>query len=253
MDQMFSLKNKNIVITGASSGIGKKCAQIFAQMGATVVMIARNTERLTDLKNQIPGNNHQIYSLDVSDYVKIEPCIDDAVSKVGRINGFVHSAGLEITKPLKMMLASDYEKIFSVNTISAFEIAKILSKKKNLPEEGASYVFIAALIGMIGRPALIAYGASKGALIAGAKTISLELAGKKVRANCISPGFIQTEMMDKLQNILSEEEIARLKNDYPLGLGKPEDIAYAAVYLLSNESKWMTGNNLVVDGGFLSK
>jgi NAD(P)-dependent dehydrogenase (short-subunit alcohol dehydrogenase family) len=253
MEQIFSLKNKNIVITGASSGIGKKCAMVFAESGATLVLIARNTERLTELKNQLPGENHQIYSIDLSDYSKIEPCIDDAVSKIGKINGFVHSAGLEITKPIKIMTNFDYEKLFSVNTISAFEIAKILSKKKNLPEEGASYVFIAALIGLIGRPALIGYGASKGALIAGAKTIALELAGKKVRANCISPGFIQTEMMNKLKDILSEDEIERLKNDYPLGLGKPEDIAYAAVYLLADESKWMTGNNLVVDGGFLAK
>jgi NAD(P)-dependent dehydrogenase (short-subunit alcohol dehydrogenase family) len=253
MNSIFSLKNKNILITGASSGIGKKCAEIFAANGATLVLIARNSEKLLDLKNSIPGSNHQIYSIDLSDYGKIEPCIDEAVSTIGKIDGFVHSAGFEITKPIKMMLGTDYEKLFSVNTISAFEITKIISKKKNLPETGASYVYIAALIGLIGRPALIGYGASKGALIAGMKTVALELANKKIRANCISPGFIQTDMMDKLNTLLSGEEITKLKSDYPLGLGKPEDIAYAAVYLLSDEAKWMTGNNLIVDGGFLSK
>jgi NAD(P)-dependent dehydrogenase (short-subunit alcohol dehydrogenase family) len=253
MDILFSLKNKNILITGASSGIGKKCAEVFAESGANLILIARNTERLTELKRKLPGNNHLIYSLDLGEYDKIEPCIEDAVTKIGRINGFVHSAGFEITKPVKNMLISDYEKLFMINTITAFEITRILSKKKNVPEEGASYVFIAALIGLIGRPALIGYGASKGALISGMKTIALELANKKIRANCISPGFVQTDMMEKLQTILSEDEINKLKMDYPLGLGHPEDIAYAAVYLLSDESRWMTGNNLIVDGGFLSK
>lgn len=253
MNPIFSLQNKNIIITGASSGIGKKCAEIFAENGATLILIARNAERLLELKNKLSEKNHQIYAIDLANYSLIEPCIDDAVTKVGKINGFVHSAGFEITKPIKNMLVSDYENLFSVNTISAFEIARIISKKKNLPEEGASYVFIAALIGIIGRPALIGYGASKGALISGVKTMALELANKKIRANCISPGFIQTDMMEKLQEILTEDEINKLKSDYPLGLGMPEDIAYAAVYLLANESKWMTGNNLIVDGGFLSK
>ena len=253
MNTAFSLKNKVILVTGASSGIGKKCAEVFAEGGASLIMIARNLEKLDELQKKLPGNNHLIYNIDLVEYNKIEPCIDDAVSKVGKISGFVHSAGSEITKPIKSMLVSDYEKLFSINTLSAFEIVRIISKKKNLPEEGASYVFIAALIGLIGRPALLGYGATKGALIAGAKTIALELAGKKVRTNCISPGFIQTEMMDKLRTILSEDEITRLKSEYPLGLGKPEDIAYAAVYLLADESKWMTGSNLIIDGGFLSR
>jgi NAD(P)-dependent dehydrogenase (short-subunit alcohol dehydrogenase family) len=178
MDNVFSLAKKNILITGASSGIGKKCAEICANNGASIILISNDPERLEIAKNGLNGYNHLAYSIDLNNFDKIEANIDDAVSKLGKINGFIHSAGYEITKPIKNMQISDYEGLFSVNTISAFEITRILSKKKNLPEEGASYVYIAALIGIIGRPALIGYGASKGALIAGMKTVALELAGK---------------------------------------------------------------------------
>jgi len=152
------------------------------------------------------------------------------------------------------MQSSYYEEIFSVNVIAGFELAKIISKKKYINKEGASFIFISSVFGIISQPAIVAYSSSKGALISGAKSISLELASKKIRVNCISPGQIEsTRMTESIFDKLSKEEKKKRIEMYPLGLGKPEDIANACAFLLSDASRWITGINLVVDGGYSAR
>ena len=254
MNSVFNLKNRNIMVTGASSGIGRQCAITFSQLGANIILIARNKERLKDTYKKLEKGNHLIISQDITEYDKLEQIIKYSVEKIGRISGFVHSAGIEMTLPLRNMQPSYYEEMFSVNVISGFELAKIISKKKYINKEGVSFVFISSVFGMISHPAIIAYSSSKGALISGVKSIALELASKKVRVNCISPGQIKsTRMTENIFNKLSKGEKAKRIEMYPLGLGKPEDIANACAFLLSDASRWITGINLVIDGGYSAR
>ncbi|MBE3129078.1 MAG: SDR family oxidoreductase [Actinobacteria bacterium] len=251
---MFNLNNKNIIITGASSGIGRQCAITFSQLGANVILIARNKERLKDTFDKLEKGNHLIISQDIIKYDKLEEVVNTAVDKLGRMSGFVHSAGIEMTLPLRSMRPSYYEEIFSVNVIAGFELARIISKKKYLDENGASFVFISSVFGMVSQPAIIAYSSSKGALILGVKSIALELASRSIRVNCISPGQIEsTQMTETIFEKFSKEEKKKRIEMYPLGLGEPEDIANACTFLLSDASRWITGTNLIVDGGYSAR
>ncbi len=253
MDSIFDLKNKNIIVSGASSGIGRQCAITFSQLGANVILIARNKERLKDTYNKLEKGNHLIISQDITEYAKLEQIIKYSVEKAGRISGFVHSAGIEMTLPLRSMQPSYYEKMFSVNVISGFELAKIISKKKYINKERASFVFISSIMGIVGMPALIGYSASKGALISAIKSMGLEFISKNIRVNCISPGLVETEMASKLFEKLSEESKKSIIDMHPLGLGKQEDIANVCAFLLSDASRWITGTNLIVDGGYSAR
>jgi len=253
VNSIFNLKNKNIIITGASSGIGRQCAITFSQLGANVILIARNEERLKDTFNKLKKGNHLTISQDITEYNKLEEVVNTAVDKVGKISGFVHSAGIEMTLPLRSMRLSYYKKIFSVNVISGFELARIISKKKYLDKNVASFVFISSVMGILGQAGKVGYCSSKGALISGVKAMALELASKNIRVNCILPSVVETEMSKKMFENLPEESKKSIINMHPLGLGKPEDIANACVFLLSNTARWITGTNLIVDGGYSAK
>ena len=250
MNLAFSLSNKNIIITGASSGIGRECAITFSQLGANVILIARNEERLTQTFNKLSKGNHIIIVQDITKYDKLEEIVSNAVKKAGKISGFVHSAGMEMTLPLRSMTPSYYEDMFAINVISGLELARIISKKKYLDKNGASFVFISSVMGILGQLGKIGYCSSKGSLISGVKAMALELASKKIRVNCILPGVVETEMSSEMFQKLSEESKKNIVDMHPLGLGKPEDIAYACVYLLSDSARWVTGTNLIIDGGY---
>lgn len=248
----FSLKNKIVLITGASSGIGKQCAISCSKMGARIILVARNEDRLKSVMAELEGDNHLYFSIDITEYDKIADIVKKAVEKVGKIDGFIHSAGIEITKPLKVMKSYDYERLFSINVIAGFEFAKIITKRKN-SNEGASLVFIASIMGVVANSALVGYCSSKGALISGIRALALEYASKKIRYNCVSPGYIETAMMVNVGKNLEENELVNIKREFPLGLGKPEGVANACVYLLSEASNWVTGTNLIIDGGYSAR
>jgi len=250
MNSAFGLSNKNIIITGASSGIGRECAITFSQLGANVILIGRNKERLNKTFNKLKKGNHLIISQDIAKYAKLEEIVNTAVDKIGKISGFVHSAGTEMTLPLRSMQPSYYEDIFAINVIAGFELARIVSKKKYLDKNGASFVFISSIMGILGQAGKVGYCSSKGALISGTKAMALELAKKNIRVNCVLPGVVETEMTDRMFENLSEDSKKAIVEMHPLGLGKPNDIAYACAYLLSDVARWVTGTNLVIDGGY---
>ena len=253
MNPIFNLKNKNIIVTGASSGIGRQCVITFSQLGANVILIARSKERLKETYNRLNKGNHLIISQDITEYDRLEEIINTAVDKVGKISGFVHSAGIEMTLPVRSMQSSYYEEMFSVNVIAGFELARVISKKKYFDEKRASFIFISSVMGILGQAGKVGYCSSKGALISGTKAMALELASKNIRVNCILPGVVETEMSSKMFQGLSEESKKEIINMHPLGLGKPEDIANACAFLLSDATRWITGTNLIVDGGYSAR
>lgn len=245
----FSLENKNILITGASSGIGAACSLRFSELGANLIMLGRDHKKLEKIFASLNAGNHSLLSYDLTDLDGIGLAIQESLNKYGKINGFVHSAGLDKTRPLNSLKPDDYQSIFNTNVISGFEIARIISKKQYCCE-GASYIFIASVMALTGEPAKIAYSASKGALLSGSRSMALELAHKKIRVNCISPAIVRTELVDKLFDELPEGAVEKIRSLHPLGFGTSADIANACVYLLSDEANWITGSNLVIDGGY---
>jgi len=251
---MNRLQNKNILITGASSGIGKECAFRCYEEGAKVHLLGRNERSLKEIYAQLNDNNNSISILDLQDFERYQNIIESIVTKHGKIDGFIHSAGYQITLPISAMNYQMYLDIFSVNTISAFEFIRLLSKRNYSNLSGMSIVLIASIMSIIANPALTAYCATKAALVGGAKALALELANKGMRINCISPGTLgDTAMTENLKKQISEEEFHKIEQEYPMGLGSIKDISSLCLFLLSDESKWITGQNIIIDGGYSIK
>ncbi len=251
---MNRLENKNILITGASSGIGRECAIHCYKEGAKVHLLGRNENSLNEIYSRLNDKNNSYHILDLRDFAKYQSIIEDIVDKYGKIDGFIHSAGYQITLPISSMDYKQYIDIFEVNTISAFEFIKIITQKKYGNLKGMSIVLIASIMSIVADVALTAYCASKAALVGGAKALALELASKGIRVNCISPGTLSdTAMTENLKKQLSEEEFHKIENKYPLGLGITKDVSALCMFLLSDESEWITGQNLIVDGGLSIK
>jgi len=251
---MNRLQNENILITGASSGIGKECAFRCYEEGAKVHLLGRNERSLKEIYAQLNDNNNSISILDLQDFERYQNIIESIVTKHGKIDGFIHSAGYQITLPISAMNYQMYLDIFSVNTISAFEFIRLLSKKNYSNLSGMSIVLIASIMSVLADTALTAYCASKSALVGGAKALALELANKGIRINCISPGTLaDTAMTDNLKKQISEEEFHKIEQEYPMGLGSIKDISSLCLFLLSDESKWITGQNIIIDGGYSIK
>lgn len=246
----MSLSGKNIVITGASSGIGRQIAFEASRLGARLILIARNKERLEETKALLFPGNHIVYPLDVEHFETIEPALKDITEKTGEISGFVHSAGIELTLPFRNMKAATYESLFRVNVISGFEFARVLSKKTFCNPGGASFIFISSVMGKSGKEGKVGYCASKAALIGGVKAMALELSPKKIRCNLILPGIVKTAMVEKLFESIPESSVTEIIKQHPLGIGNPEDVANLAVFLLSDKASWITGSEIVIDGGY---
>jgi NAD(P)-dependent dehydrogenase (short-subunit alcohol dehydrogenase family) len=246
----FRLTGKTILITGASSGIGRQTAIDCSYMGANCILFGRRKEELEKTFKSLKKGKHSLYVIDITNYALLEQVIAEAVDNSGKISGFVHSAGIESTMPVSILKPESYEKFFATNVISAFEITRIISKKKILSMEGASVIFISSVMGILGQPGKTAYCSSKGALIAGCKALALELVSKGMRINCILPGIVKTEMTQKLFGTLPEDSLIAINKMHPLGLGKPDDISNACIFLLSDASHWITGSSLIVDGGY---
>lgn len=244
----FSLEGKTVLVTGASSGIGRQCAIDCAKWGAKIIAIGRNKERLESVISEMDGNNY-FYSYDLQSLDGIKDLIAEIVSEHGKLDGLIHAAGIEVTNPVKLTSIEDYESLYRVNCLSAFEIVKRLCGIKTF-NKGGSIVLIGSISGVIARKGLAAYAASKGALLSAARVMALEMAPRAVRVNCVSPGTILTPMMKKAIESMNDDEKKKRIEGFPLGLGEATDISNACIFLLSDASRWVTGQNLIVDGGY---
>lgn len=249
----LSIEGKTIVITGGASGIGRQCAIDFSNAGANLVLLDINEEQLEVTKTLCnPNVNCRGYRCDLTDIEGLERLVKQIVEENGLVNGMLHCAGIEKTLPYNKLSASDYDRIYSVNVVGAMNLLKYLTKK-GVRAENAKYVLIASITAMVGRPGVAAYAASKGAIVSVVKTLALEMATKGMTINCISPGTILTPLMQNMMESLSEEQREERKAGFPLGLGNPSDIANTAMFLLSDGARWITGQNIVVDGGYTSR
>ncbi len=246
---IFSLQGQNIIITGASSGIGRQCAATCRSQGANVFLLSRNAERLNELKNQIGPSGCECYAIDLKRFEEYEGVIQDIVSRYGKVTGFIHSAGIDVTIPVNSLKSETIKEVFDINVFAFFEFSRILSKNKYSCEH-ASYIAISSVMSFLAQKGKMAYCASKAALTNGVKVLALELANKNIRVNAVSPAIVKTAMVEELFSKIPQESIREIERLHPLGFGSPDDVANACVFLLSNASKWVTGSNLIVDGGY---
>lgn len=244
----FSLDNKTILITGASSGIGRSTSIVCSKLGASLVITARKSDALQQTYDQLEGSNNTQILADLSSEDDIKRLVDE----VQPLDGVVFCAGQAMTLPFSFSTTEKFEEMFRINLFSSVEMLRLLLKKKKI-NKGASVVFISSVDGNntfhVGNGV---YSATKAAMESIVRSAALELAPKAIRLNTIRPGMIDTKLI-RMGGITEEQLVGNL-NEYPLKrIGKPEDIANAAVYFLSDASSWVTGTSLVVDGGYTIK
>ena len=240
----FTLKGKTILVTGASSGIGQATAVECAQMGAEVVITGRDTKRLQATADLV-GTPKTLIAADLTNQEDVE----HLVAALPPLDGAVLCAGNSTTLPLQFGSREKFDEMFNVNFFAPVELLRLMYKKKVL-QKGASVVLIASIGGTHSfMPGNGVYGASKAALNSLMKYAAREYASRKIRVNSICPGMVDTPLIHR--GTITEEQLAEDAKRYPLGrYGKPDDIANGAVYLLSDASSWLTGHDLVIDGGF---
>lgn len=244
----FSLEGKTILVTGASSGIGRATAIECSKMGATLIISARNEERLHETLQKLEGTGHTAV---IADILKDED-IKNLIDSIENIDGAVLCSGVVETTLTLYATRKKMDKIFNTNFFSTTELARLLIKQKKLKKEGSLVVISSAVGVYFIDPGNGIYGASKAALSSWMQNLALEVANKGIRVNSICPGGVKTPMAQP--DTISEEQLKEDEAKYPLKrYGNPEEIAYACIYFLSDASKWVTGTNFLIDGGAVLK
>lgn len=239
----FSLSGKTILITGASSGIGKATAIECAKAGASLIITGRNTPRLQQTLESLPGENHKAVIADLTSNTGIQ-LLTDSIEKT---DGVVLCAGVNDKALIKNINREVLQKVMDINLYSPVLLIRSLLKHKKL-QKYASVVMLSSISAYYPAISNGMYAASKGAINSFSKILALEILPLKGRVNCIQPAFVETDMLKKYT---LQEEIEKIRSEYPLGrFAQPEEIAYAAIYFLSDASQWVTGNFFIMDGGF---
>ena len=248
----LNLSGRRYLITGAASGIGKATSIILSRLGAELVLVDMNMNGLKETRDAC-CNRTCLLELDLIDSESIKQKIFDCVSSFGKLNGFAHIAGRAYITPLKGISEKVCTEVYKLNTYAAIELSKIFTNKRIYAGEFGSVVFISSVYGLVGSAANVGYAMSKSAIIGITKALAMEYATKGIRFNCVAPGFIRTPMMDANMNSFDQDYLDTLNNLHPLGLGEPDDIAFAGAYLFSDMAKWVTGSVMNVDGGFTAQ
>lgn len=239
----FSLEGKTILVTGASSGIGRAIALSCANMGATMIITGRNRERLSETLEMMPLGDHLFITADLTS----QEDIDALVQNLPKVDGFVQCAGVGSRVLCKNIKKNDIQQVFLPNVEGPILLQTALLEKKKI-NKAASIVYIASRAANAPSIANATYSASKGAIISYAKCLALELSSRMIRVNCICPGMVWTDLI--MRDDIDKEVLEQSQLAYPLKrFGKPEDVAYLAVYLLSDASSWMTGSSIDISGG----
>lgn len=249
----YSMEGKTYLVTGAASGIGRATALLLSELGAELVLIDKDISGL-EYVSGLCKTKADIFECDLGNHDAISVLFKKSLfDKYKEFDGFAHIAGVSYISPLKTISNEKCLQVIQINTLAGLEIAKHLSNKKMIAAGGSSFVFISSIYASVGTSANCAYAISKAGIHGMVKALAIELASKKVRVNCVAPGFVKTEMVETNQSKFGNDYLAHINSLHPLGLGNPEDVADAVAFLLSHASRWITGVCLPVDGGYTAQ
>lgn len=245
----MDMSGRTVLVTGASSGIGRETAVLLSQLGARVILVGRNPERLAEALGRLEGTGHRSESLDLGELERIPDAVKRLASETGPLHGLVHAAGIHMLRPLRVASPANTDEVLRVNVSAAVQLVKGF-RQKGVCAAPASVVLLSSVVGLVGQAGVSLYAASKGAVIALTKSLAVELAREGIRVNCVAPSLVHTEMSDKLLQSLGAEQRAAAEAMHLLGLGQPRDVAHAIAFLLAPTGSWITGSVLTVDGGY---
>lgn len=238
----FSLEGQRILVTGASSGLGRQIALSSAAMGASLVISGRDDKRLQETLAALAGSGHRAVAAELTDAQQMQRLADEA----GTLNGVVHCAGISRLVPIRMASAQHIAEVWKINYEAPVLLTQRLIAKNQIAPEG-SILFLSSIAAYIGVAGVGVYSGTKAALIATMRCLAMEVVKRRIRVNCLAPALVQTPLLEATQQMVTDIEAT--KSAYPLGFGMPEDVANAAVFFLSGASRWITGTTLVMDGG----
>lgn len=240
-----------IIVTGASSGIGRAICRELSAQGARLALVGRNAERLELTAHDLGDRARTtIHVLDLANHGDVIAGVRQIAANTGPIYGLCHAAGITLTLPLSATRTDRARAVMDINFFAGLELCRAFIERSTLREDGGSILWISSVYAHVGAPGQIAYCASKGAINASVRAMAAELAPRHVRVNSLSPGLVKTEMTDPSRSRMTPEQWNRIIEKHPLGTGQPEDVARAAAFLLHPANQWITGADLVIDGGY---
>jgi NAD(P)-dependent dehydrogenase (short-subunit alcohol dehydrogenase family) len=250
----LQLDGRHFLVTGAGSGIGRSTALLLHRLGARLSVVDRDEAGLAALRAELGDGEPVVpHVADLSEIGAIEALVACCIAANGRLHGLVHCAGIQAIVPVRTLQVEGWRRIFAVNTEAALMLGKAMSSRKVYAGERGSIVFISSVMGTVGSVGAIAYSMSKGALDGMARSLSLELAPRGIRVNCIAPGFVRTPLLEHTGRLWDDGARKAVEDLHPLGFGLPEDIANAVAFLCADTGRWITGSVMVVDGGYLAR
>jgi len=253
MKNPFSLAGKSILVTGASSGIGCASAKLFSELGAKVLLLGRNDERLEQTLRDLSGDGHRKAAFDLAQTDEIPDFVASLTKEFGPLNGIFHCAGSESIKPAKMLKQKHLDGLFAPTVAATLMLTKALYKPNVLAPGGGSFVVMSSVASVRGQTGMSVYAAAKAAIDGAVRALACELAPLQVRINSLVAGAVETEMHTRITGNLDDAGIAAYRSKHLLGFGNSQDIACGAAYLLSDAARWVTGTALTIDGGYTCK
>lgn len=253
IEPFIQFEGRRIVVSGASSGIGRAIAIELSKRGAQLILLGRDAVRLEETRSVLFGTGHEVLALDLKDPSKIQAALLAIAAKGGKLYGLCHCAGMVETIPLNALRLDRFREMFEVNVTAGLELARVVTRRDLLRDDGGSLLFISSVYGMAGMAGQIGYSATKGAVSAAVRSMAVELARRKIRVNSISPALVHTPLADAALQKLDPARVQHLESLHPLGSGTPEDVARAATFLLAPETRWITGTDLIIDGGYTAQ
>jgi NAD(P)-dependent dehydrogenase (short-subunit alcohol dehydrogenase family) len=250
----YDLHNKVIVVTGASSGIGRACALACSNLGAILILVGRNISELEKTQHMMHERaSARILAVDLTHFEEVSKAFSRMLRETGPVCGVIHAAGISTTLPFRNVNPEKLQYFFTVNVAAALHLTQVLLKPKHFNAVGGSVVYLTSVMSQVGESAKLLYSMSKGALLSASRSLAIELAPRKIRINCVAPGVVDTPMSQQAYYSQNPELKVRIESLHPLGFGTAEDVAGACTFLLSDAARWITGSQLTIDGGYTAK